>query len=103
MDEGALVRSWTHAPERDEGGRMVFLPSDSPDIKPSRAPRTAFDLAHGGELTTYSPGPDDRRTGGAGRWRVEGRHLVLEPGGGAAQRYVVDEASADRLVLRSAD
>jgi hypothetical protein len=81
---------------------MVFRPSDSPAIKPSRAPRTAFDLNDGGELTTYAPGPDDRRVGGAGTWRQDGEHLVLEPEGGPSQRYVVDEATDDRLVLRPA-
>ncbi len=82
---------------------MVFRPSDSSAIQPSRMPRTAFDLKDGGELTTYSPGPDDRRVGGAGKWRLDGRQLVLEPGEGPSQRYVVDDAAADRLVLRRAD
>jgi hypothetical protein len=82
---------------------MVFRPSDSPAIKPSRAPRTAFDLKDRGELTTYAPGPDDRRVAGPGTWRLEGEHLVLEPEGGPTQRYVVDDATEDRLVLRPAD
>ena len=49
--------------------------------------------------------PRGRTTGGspgAGTWRVEGEHLVLEPGDGPPQRYVVDDASEDRLVLRPA-
>jgi hypothetical protein len=63
----------------------------------------AIDLKDGGELTTYAPGADDRRVGSAGTWRLEGEHLVLEPGDGPTQRYVVDDASEDRLVLRPAD
>jgi len=82
---------------------MVFRPSDSPAIKPSRAPRTAFDLKDGGELTTYAPGPADQRIGGSGTWRQEGEHLVLEPKEGPTRRYVVDDATDDRLVLRTAD
>ena len=82
---------------------MVFRPSDSPDIAPSRAPRMAFDLKDDGELTTYAPGPDDRRVAGPGTWRVDGEHLVLEPEQGPAQRYVIDDATDDRLVLRPAD
>jgi len=103
VKEQDVARSWTHAHEEDEGDRLVFRPSDSPDIKPSRAPRMAFDLSHGGELTTYAPGPDDRRVGGPGKWRVDGEHLVLEPEGGPSQRYVIDDATEDRLVLRPAD
>ena len=103
MKEQDVARPWTHAHEEDEGDRLVFRPSDSPDIKPSRAPRMAFDLSHGGELTTYAPGPDDRRVGGPGKWRVDGEHLVLEPEGGPSQRYVIDDATEDRLVLRPAD
>ena len=45
---------------------MVFRPSDSPAIEPSRAPRTAYRPGGGGELTTYAPGPDDRRVAGRG-------------------------------------
>ena len=63
----------------------------------------AFDLKDGGELTTYAPGADDRRVGAPGTWRLEGEHLVLEPEAGPAQRYVVDDATEDRLVLRPAD
>ena len=61
MDDHALVRSWTHASEEDEGDRMVFRPSDSPDIQPSRMPRMAFDLGAGGALTMFGSGPDDLR------------------------------------------
>src|SRR3954466_15159365 len=82
---------------------MVFRPSDSPAIRPSRMPRMAIDLKDSGELTTYAPGPDDRRVEGPGRWRLDGEHLVLEPKEGPVQRYVVDDASEDRLVLRPAD
>jgi hypothetical protein len=103
VEEHLVARSWTHASEEDEGDRMVFRPSDSPAIQPSRAPRAAFDLKAGGELTTYAPGADDRRVGGTGLWRLDGGHLVLEPADGPAQRYVVDEAAEDRLVLRRAD
>jgi hypothetical protein len=95
------AKSWTHA--GDEEGRMVFRPSDSPDIPPSRAPRMAFDLKDGGELTTYAPGPADQRARNPGTWRVDGDHLVLEPEQGPAQRYVIDDATEDRLVLRPAD
>ena len=103
MKEPVVARSWTHAFEEDEGDKMVFRPSDSPAIRPSRMPRTAFDLKDGGELTTYAPGADDRRVGAPGTWRLEGEHLVLEPEAGPAQRYVVDDATEDRLVLRPAD
>jgi len=103
VKEPVVARSWTHAFEEDEGDKMVFRPSDSPAIRPSRMPRTAFDLKDGGELTTYAPGADDRRVGAPGTWRLEGEHLVLEPEAGPAQRYVVDDATEDRLVLRPAD
>jgi hypothetical protein len=63
----------------------------------------AFDLEHGGSLTTYAPGADDRRVPGAGRWRLEGSSLVLEPEGQPAQRLAVIEAAPDRLVVRRAD
>jgi hypothetical protein len=99
MDEGTLAGSWVHA--EDDGERKVFRPADSPELAPSRAPRTAYDLASGGELTTYAAGPDDRRVPSAGKWRTEGDHLVLEPADGPPQRYVVDELTTDRLVLRS--
>jgi hypothetical protein len=102
MDEGAIVRGWTHAAEEDDGDRMVFRPSDSDALAPSRAPRMSFDLAHGGELTSYAPGPDDRRTSTSGRWRLHGSRLVLEPGDGAVRQYEVDEAGPERLVLRPA-
>jgi hypothetical protein len=98
MDEGAIAGSWTHA--EDDGDRKVFRPSDSPELTPSRAPRTAYDLASGGALTTYAAGPDDRRVPSAGKWHIDGDHLVLEPADGPAERYVVDEATPDRLVLR---
>lgn len=98
MDKGALAGSWVHV--EDDGDRKVFRPSDAPDLTPSRAPRTAYDLASGGELTTYAAGADDRRLPGAGKWRVDGEHLVLEPADGPTQRYVVDEVTPDRLVLR---
>ena len=103
MKDKVVAKSWTHAFEEDEGNKMVFRPSDSPDIKPSRMPRTAFDLKDGGELTSYSPGAADQRVRSPGTWRVEGEHLVLEPEQGPSQRYVVDEATEDRLVLRPAD
>src|SRR4051794_28674963 len=102
MDERAIVRSWTHAYEEDEDDCLVLRPSESPVIRPSRMPRMAFDLREGGRLTTYSPGADDRRVGTSGRWRLEGDHLVLEPEGGPPQRYVVAEASPDKLRLRTA-
>jgi hypothetical protein len=63
----------------------------------------AFDLKDGGELTTYAPGPTDQRVRNPGTWRVDGDHLVLEPEQGPAQRYVIDDATEDRLVLRPAD
>ncbi len=103
MKDKIAAKSWTHAFEEDEGGCMVFRPSDSPAIKPSRMPRMAIDLKDGGELTTYAPGADDRRVGSPGTWRLDGEHLVLEPGDGPPQRYVVDDASEDKLVLRPAD
>lgn len=99
MDEGALAGSWVHA--EDDGDRKVFRLSDSPDLAPSRAPRAAYDLAAGGELTSYAAGADDRRVPSAGRWRTEGEHLVLEPADGPPQRYAVDELTSDRLVLRA--
>src|SRR6476469_7428422 len=98
MDTAALTGSWVHA--EDDGDRKVFRPSDSPELTPSRAPRAAYDLAHGGALTTYAPGADDRRVPSLGTWRVAGEHLVLEPADGPVQRYVVDEVTPDRLVLR---
>jgi hypothetical protein len=103
VKEQVVARSWTHAFEEDEGNLMVFRPSDSPAIRPSRMPRMAIDLKDSGELTTYAPGPDDRRVAGPGTWRLDGEHLVLEPEAGPAQRYVVDDATEDRLVLRPAD
>jgi hypothetical protein len=103
VKDKVVAKSWTHAYEEDEGNKMVFRPSDSPDIKPSRMPRTAFDLKQGGELTTYAPGAADQRERAPGTWHVDGEHLVLEPEGSPAQRYVIDDATEDRLVLRPAD
>jgi hypothetical protein len=102
MDERSLARSWTHVFEEDQGDRMVFRPSDS-DIPPSRRPRTAFDLEPDGTLTTYQPGPDDRRLPARGQWRVEGSHLVLESPDAPPQRLAIEEGSNDRLVLRRTD
>ncbi|MEP6955081.1 MAG: lipocalin family protein [Solirubrobacteraceae bacterium] len=99
MEEGAITGSWVHA--EDDGDKKVFWPSDSPELTPSRAPRTAYDLAGGGELTTYAAGPDDRRVPSGGKWRIDGDHLVLEPADGPPERYVVDEATPGRLVLRA--
>lgn len=82
---------------------MVFRPSDSPDIQPSRMPRMAFDLGAGGALTMFGSGPDDRRVPQDGHWRLDGEHLVLEVPGQPEQRYVVDLSAPERLVLRSAD
>ncbi len=91
---------WVHAPEEDAEGRRVYR---RPRASPARG-RARYGLradADGGVAFT-GPGATDRPTSWPGRWSKDaaGRvSLETTPPGGSAERFVVVEASADRLVL----
>jgi len=102
VDEGgdwrSLSGSWTHAHEDDADGRMVFRPSDF-DFPPARG-RDSFELLPDGGLRLGAPGPDDRRAWGGGRWALSDDELTLRPEGQSVQRYHVEKADPQELVLR---
>ncbi len=77
---------------------MVFRPSDS-EFPPARG-RDAFELLADGGLRQGSPGPDDRRTWGAGHWALDADQLTLRPEGQPERRYHVEKADGQELVLR---
>ncbi len=78
---------------------MVFRPSGW-DLPPTRSP-LSLDLAQGGELKHASAGPDDRTATTPGTWSLDGDELTLRVEGRPEQRYRVESAEADRLVLRA--
>lgn len=94
----SVVGAWTHAHEDDSEGRIVFRPSDS-EFPPARG-RDAFELLSGGVLRHGGPGPDDRRTEGAGTWALDDDRLMLMPEGEPERRYHVERADGRELVLR---
>lgn len=55
----SLSGSWTHSFEEDSSDLQVFRPSASFAFPPSRRPRDTLDFSTG-QMTTGTPGPDDR-------------------------------------------
>jgi hypothetical protein len=70
MDQGQmpLEGSWTHSFEEDEGDIQVYRPTNTFTFPPARRGREALEFGDGGELTAWTPGPDDRPRSSAGRW-----------------------------------
>src|SRR5438132_92348 len=99
LDAGELSGAWIHSHEEDAGDRMVFRPAGY-DFPPARAPRQELDLGAGGELLRGIPGPDDRRERQAGRWQLDGRELTLETPGAPPEKFDVETAGKDRLVVK---
>lgn len=95
----SVVGSWTHVREHDVEGGMSFRPSDG-DVPLSREPRRSIELAPDGTMRLGTPGADDRRVWADGGWRLEGDELVLSPAGGGEQRYRVESADEQHLLLR---
>jgi hypothetical protein len=94
----ALTGSWLHSYEEDEGDRVVFRPT-SYDFPPARG-RHGFELSSDGDVLRSGPGPDDRTQETRGRWKLEDGELRLDLAGGRSERYAVERAARDRLVLR---
>jgi hypothetical protein len=97
-DRDVVARAWTHSPEDDVEGRMVFRPS-AYDFPPARAPRVSVELLPDGALRYGGPGPADRREWSQGKWELVGRELRLQIGGGPAQRYAIEHIDDERLVV----
>ncbi|MDQ6948707.1 MAG: hypothetical protein M3256_21240 [Actinomycetota bacterium] len=95
---GSISGAWTHAHEDDSDGRLVFRPSDFA-FPPARG-RDSFELLADGGLRHGAPGPDDRRAWGDGSWALDGGRLTLRPDGQPEQRYHVERADGQELVLR---
>ena len=98
MDADSLVRNWRHSHEEDSGDNMVFRPLSFP-FPPSRG-RRGFDLAAGGAMTMFGPGPDDRSNARRGSWAVRQDSLVLNDPEQGAQEMQIVSASPDKLVLK---
>lgn len=103
MDPRTLHRTWRHSHEEDQGGSLVFRPEPHP-FPPSRG-RYGFALQADGRMDSLGPSPADQpeRRGG-GLWRIDGEStLVLHEPGTAPRRFLVEEATHERLVLRPLD
>jgi hypothetical protein len=95
-----IARAWTHSHEEDAEGRIVYRSSEYA-FPPGRRPRTTLELAPDGQLR-YSggPAPDDRRTPYTGSWALADDELRLQVEGRPQERYQVESADEQRLVLR---
>lgn len=79
-----LRGSWTHSFEEDSGDEQVFRPSEAFEFPPSRRPRDTLDFSTG-QMSTATPGPDDRvqrstsamTSTGTNRVVVNGRELDI--------------------------
>ena len=95
----ALAKTWVHSHEEDKEGLQVFRPADYP-LPPARG-RDALRLEADGSLVKSIPGPDDRTsTQPAGKWKVDGKKLILEQQGGTSKEYVIERVDPDKLLLR---
>jgi hypothetical protein len=101
VDRPLLCRRWTHAHEEDDGGNMIFRPSEQ-KFPPSRG-RRSFDLRTDGTMTESRPGPTDQHAEGRGKWTVDDAgvlNLVSEGAGSTPRAFDVVEVTKDRLVLK---
>jgi hypothetical protein len=90
---------WLHSHEEDTEGRAVYRPTGF-RFPPARG-RSGFELRPGGELLRLGPGPADRPQATAGRWRLDGDRLVLEPRAESPRTLRILSATPERLVVRA--
>jgi hypothetical protein len=100
LNTDVLHQLWVHSHEEDTDAEMVFRPATF-KFPPSRG-RTSFDLKPDGTLVESGIGPDDRRLGTTGSWKLENENtLAFYTGSQSAPHRVMRIASADkdRLVI----
>ncbi len=98
-----IMGAWTHAHEEKDPGdsslREIYRPSDW-KFGPSRG-RQGYDLQEGHRVLIQDIGPADGKVETLATWSLEsGNVLVIVEAAGAVRRFRVEEAAADRLVLR---
>jgi hypothetical protein len=97
FDTAALQQRWTHSPEEDTPGRMVFRPEGF-RFPPSRG-RRSFELRPDGALVASGPGPTDRTVASEGSWRLRDEGVLeLEQQGRPTTMRLI-EVAADKLVV----
>jgi hypothetical protein len=98
ITRSALAKEWVHSHEEDGNGIEVYRSPDHP-FPPARG-RDALHLQSGGTLVKRIPGPDDRPTMmPAGKWKLEGKKLILEQTSGSKE-YAIESLEPDKLLLR---
>jgi hypothetical protein len=92
MDQGSalLKGSWTHSFEEDEGDIQVYRPTDTFTFPPARRGRETLEFGEAGGLTEWTPGPDDRPRGTAGRWTALGMNRFRLEGRAHAASQVIE-------------
>ena len=100
VDPAQLAQRWIHFHEEDTPAGQVFRPASFQF--PLARGRRSFELKPDGRLLARDIGPDDRGVNSEGTWELEGGdRLRLRPASGRERVYQIEDASADRLVLRS--
>ena len=101
MNSASIQGSWTHSFEEDHGDILVYRPTHTFSFPPARG-RATLEFGEGGELTEWTPGPDDRPRDTAGRWTDLGMNRFRLGGTADAPGRVIEvvERTPDILKIR---
>ena len=101
VDSSTLHQMWVHSHEEDTDTEMVFRPAGY-NFPPSRG-RATFNLKADGSFDETGMGPDDRRQGATGTWKLVDKDTLAfyAPSQSTPSRTLrIESISKDRLIVR---